>query len=169
MEYTRLGKSGLKVSRICLGFMSFGSHTWQPWVLDEEPAIEIIKKAYELGINFFDTADVYSNGESEVVLGNALKKLNIPRSNIVIATKVFNLVREPGSIATFTPAEASPSTVNAKGLSRKHIFEACEASLARLQVDYIDLYQVRETNFQINTGRSTDGITKHPLKKPWKR
>src|SRR3989338_9393526 len=89
IEYVRLGKSGLKVSRICLGCASFGSTKWQQWALGEEASTVLIKQAYDAGINFFDTADVYSNGQSEIVLGNALRKLNIPRENVVIATKLY--------------------------------------------------------------------------------
>jgi aryl-alcohol dehydrogenase-like predicted oxidoreductase len=121
--------------------MSFGSSKFFEWTLDEEPSIELIKKAYDLGINFFDTADVYSYGLSEKVLGKALKQHNIPRSNVVIATKVFNHVK--GEDQAFSrDFVASPESVNARGLSRKHIFEAVEASLSRLGTNYIDLYQI---------------------------
>jgi aryl-alcohol dehydrogenase-like predicted oxidoreductase len=143
MEYKRLGKSGLKVSRLCLGCMSFGSSKWADWVLDEKDSLPIIKRAYELGINFFDTADVYSNGESERILGRAIKEIGAPRSNFVIATKVYYDVSPDITRRTvLNPRPIGPDTVNNKGLSRKHIFEACEASLKRLQTDYIDLYQI---------------------------
>lgn len=147
MEYKRLGKTGLKVSRICLGCMSFGTPKWQPWVLDEDKSFEIIKRAYELGINFFDTADIYSNGVSEQILGNTIKKLNIPRKNVVIATKLFNFVRGPQDAFNMNPTETNVENANSRGLSRKHVFEACEASLKRLQVDYIDLYQIHRWDY----------------------
>lgn len=124
--------------------MSYGSSKWMPWVKDEEESINLIGKAYECGINFFDTADVYSNGESERVLGKAIKKFNMPRSRIVIATKVFFIVNEkdtPRSI-NIQGVNNEPALVNALGLSRKHIFDAVEASLKRLDLDYIDLYQI---------------------------
>ncbi|KAL0479070.1 versiconal hemiacetal acetate reductase [Acrasis kona] len=143
MEYKRLGNTGLKVSRFCLGMMSYGSSKWAEWVLNEKQALPLIKKAWEIGINFFDTADVYSNGESERILGRAIKSLEIPRDQIVIATKLNFQVADNLSTNTLRkPGKPSPSTVNSKGLSRKHIFEACDASLQRLQTDYIDLYQI---------------------------
>jgi aryl-alcohol dehydrogenase-like predicted oxidoreductase len=142
MEYRRLGKTGLKVSCICLGAMSFGTSKWQPWVLEEEASFEIIKRAYEGGINFFDTADMYSNGESERVLGKAIKRLNIPRKDVVIATKLNGLVLTPNDAFKMERTPDSVGTVNHRGLSRKHVFEAVEASLERLGTDYIDLYQI---------------------------
>src|SRR6476620_8497132 len=126
MEYTRLGHSGLSVSRICLGCMSYGSPSWRPWVLDEAAARPFFRRAIEAGINFFDTADMYSVGVSEEVTGRALREL-ANRDEIVVATKVF------------FPLTPGP---NAGGLSRKHIVQACEASLRRLGLDAIDLYQI---------------------------
>jgi 1-deoxyxylulose-5-phosphate synthase len=126
MKYTRLGRTGLTVSRICLGCMSYGSSGWRPWVLDEEQARPFFRRAVELGINFFDTADMYSVGASEAVTGRALREY-ARREEIVLATKVFH------------PMSDRP---NMRGLSRKHIVQACEASLARLGVDTIDLYQI---------------------------
>ncbi len=126
MEYVRLGKTGLKVSRICLGTMTYGSSKWRDWVLDEQEARPFFKRAVELGINFFDTADMYSVGASEEVTGRALKAL-AKREEIVVATKVFN------------PMGPDP---NARGLSRKHIMEGIDASLKRLGMDYVDLYQI---------------------------
>lgn len=122
--------------------MSFGSSQWFPWVKDEEESIEIIKKAYEAGINFFDTANTYSNGQSEIVLGKALKKINPPRGRIVIATKVHLPVHK--EISTFMPGDFDKvaELVNGYGLSRKHIFDSVDASLKRLGVEYIDLYQI---------------------------
>ncbi len=126
MEYVPLGSTGLKVSRICLGTMTYGSKKWREWVLEEPESRPFIKQALEAGINFFDTADVYSEGESEKTLGQSLKNLNIARKEVVIATKVFGRVG-PGR--------------NDVGASRGHIMDAVDASLKRLQTDYIDLYQ----------------------------
>jgi len=126
MEYAQLGRTGLTVSRICLGCMSYGSPSWRPWVLDEQAARPFFRRAVEAGINFFDTADMYSLGVSEEVTGRALRELT-KREDIVIATKVY------------FPMGPGP---NMGGLSRKHILQACEASLRRLGVDAIDLYQI---------------------------
>lgn len=127
MRYLKLGSAGLKVSRICLGTMTYGSSQWRPWVLDEEASRPLIKQALENGINFFDTADMYSRGGSEEVLGRALKDFGPGREKIVIATKVFY------------PMGDQP---NDRGLSRKHIMHAIDASLRRLGTDYVDLYQI---------------------------
>ncbi len=126
MDHVRLGHTGLKVSRLCLGCMTYGSPKWRSWVLDEEASLPFFKAAIEAGINFFDTADVYSLGESERVTGKALKQY-AKRDEVVIATKVFS------------PMGGDP---NNKGLSRKHIFDAVDNSLHRLGVDHIDLYQI---------------------------
>jgi len=126
MEYVQLGRSGLTVSRICLGCMSYGSPAWRPWVLGESAARPFFQRAIEAGINFFDTADMYSVGASEEVTGRALREL-AKRDEIVLATKVF------------FPLTPGP---NSGGLSRKHIVQACEASLRRLGFDTIDLYQI---------------------------
>ncbi|KAG0231966.1 hypothetical protein BGW41_001984 [Actinomortierella wolfii] len=144
MEYARLGKTGLRVSRICLGTMSFGHKDWNNWALEEEDSLPIIKKAYDAGINFFDTADMYSNGRSEEILGKAIKKYNMDRGRIVIATKVFAPVvpEENMTLARRSEWPTSPAYVNKYGLSRKHILDAVEASLQRLGLDYIDLYQI---------------------------
>jgi 1-deoxyxylulose-5-phosphate synthase len=127
MQYVNLGSAGLKVSRICLGTMTYGSSKWRPWVLDEESSRPLIKQALEAGINFFDTADMYSLGASEEVLGRALKDFGPSRDKVVIATKVFY------------PVGDDP---NQRGLSRKHIMHAIDDSLRRLGTDYIDLYQI---------------------------
>ena len=127
MEYVNLGKTGIKVSRVALGCMTYGSSQWRPWVLDEEASRPFFRKAWESGINFFDTADVYSNGESERVLGRALADLSIPREQVVVATKVFNPMGE---------------SLNERGLSKKHIAHAIDDSLMRLDLDYVDLYQI---------------------------
>jgi 1-deoxyxylulose-5-phosphate synthase len=133
MEYIRFGNTGLKVSRICLGTMTFGRQTerW-PWALDEEQSRPFIKKALELGINFFDTADMYTYGTSEEVLGSALKDI-AKRDEVVIATKVFH------------PMSADP---NDCGLSRKHIMSSIDNSLRRLKTDYVDLYQTHRWDYE---------------------
>jgi 1-deoxyxylulose-5-phosphate synthase len=127
MNYVRLGQTGLRVSRICLGMMTYGSPAWRPWVLDEEQGRPFIKRALEHGINFFDTADVYSRGRSEEVLGRALRDFGVERDQVVVATKAFYPVKE------------GP---NSRGLSRKHLFDAIDGSLSRLGMDYVDLYQI---------------------------
>lgn len=127
MQFTRLGSTGTKVSRICLGMMTYGSPKWRPWVLDEAASRPFLERALDLGINFFDTADMYSLGESETVLGHGLKELGVPRDRVVIATKLF------------WPMSDDP---NARGLSRKHIMHAIDDSLRRLGTDYVDLYQI---------------------------
>jgi 1-deoxyxylulose-5-phosphate synthase len=126
MEQVRLGSSGLHVSRVCLGMMSYGSSAWRPWVLDEEKAAPIVRAAVEAGITFFDTADIYSDGASEVVTGRLLRPL-LSREELVVATKLFS------------PMTPGP---NGRGLSRKHVMAAIDASLARLEMDYVDLYQI---------------------------
>jgi len=130
MPYKRMGNTGLFVSRLCLGMMSFGSKEWRDWVLPYEEAKPIVKAALDAGINFFDTADMYSNGESERMLGRALKELNVNREEVVIATKCF------------FGTQFGTWTANRAGLSRKAIIAACDASLERLGTDYIDLYQI---------------------------
>jgi len=126
MEYTNLGNTGLQVSRICLGTLTFGDPKVRVWTLTEEDSRPIIRRALELGINFFDTADTYSNGASEEILGRTLRDFS-HRDEVVIATKVFS------------PMGDKP---NQRGLSRVHVLNAVEASLRRLQIDYIDLYQI---------------------------
>jgi aryl-alcohol dehydrogenase (NADP+) len=132
MQYVNLGKTGLKVSRLCLGTMTYGDPQWREWVLPEEASRPFIKRALELGINFFDTADVYSLGVSEKIVGQALKDF-ARRDQVIIATKVYNQVGE------------GP---NDKGLSRKHIFDSIDASLRRLQTDYVDLYQIHRWDYE---------------------
>jgi 1-deoxyxylulose-5-phosphate synthase len=126
MDYVNLGKTGLKVSRICLGMMTYGTPTWRDWVLDEGESRPFIRRAIELGINFFDTADMYSLGVSEEVTGKLLWEV-APREEVVLATKVY------------FPIGRGP---NGGGLSRKHIMEAIDNSLRRLGTDYVDLYQI---------------------------
>jgi len=132
MEYVNLGKAGIKVSRICLGAMTYGSKSWRKWVLEEEESRPFIRRAIELGINFFDTADMYSVGVSEEILGRALKDFAPARDRVVIATKVFN------------PMGDDP---NQRGLSRKHIHHAIDDSLRRLGTDYVDLYQIHRLDY----------------------
>jgi aryl-alcohol dehydrogenase (NADP+) len=126
MEYVRLGNTGLKVSRICLGTMTYGTPEWRPWILDEAASRPFFVRALEHGINFFDTADMYSRGVSEEVVGRALHEL-AGRDQVVIATKAFYPLRD------------GP---NQRGLSRKHLFNAIDDSLRRLGTDYVDLYQI---------------------------
>jgi aryl-alcohol dehydrogenase-like predicted oxidoreductase len=126
MDYTRFGKTGMKVSKLCLGCMTYGSTKWRDWVLEEEASRPFIREALERGINFFDTADVYSLGASEEILGRAIKDF-AKRDEVVIATKLFNPM--------------GPS-VNSRGLSRKHVMGAIDISLRRLGTDYVDLYQI---------------------------
>jgi aryl-alcohol dehydrogenase-like predicted oxidoreductase len=127
MQYVRLGGTGLKVSRICLGMMTYGDAAWREWVLDEAAAEPFVRRAAEAGINFFDTADVYSIGVSEEVTGRLLRKVFPAREDYVLATKVHGAMG-PGP--------------NDKGLSRKHILAGIDHSLRRLGVDYVDLYQI---------------------------
>ncbi|KDQ61390.1 hypothetical protein JAAARDRAFT_30817 [Jaapia argillacea MUCL 33604] len=142
MPYVRLGKSGLKVSRVILGTMSYGTPEWQGWVLGEEEAIKHIKAAYGAGINTFDTANAYSNGLSEVILGKAIKELKLPRDEIVIMTKLyFTVGREIHENGFAYPDPDSRGYVNQHGLSRKHIFDSVKHSLERLNLEYIDVLQ----------------------------
>ena len=132
MDYVKFGSIGMKVSRLCLGCMTFGSPTWNPWVLDEAASRPFFQKALEYGINFFDTADIYSIGVSEEVTGRALWDF-AKRDEIVLATKVFSPMG---------------STPNHRGLSRKHIMQAIDASLRRLGTDYVDLYQIHRWDYE---------------------
>jgi aryl-alcohol dehydrogenase (NADP+) len=127
MEYVRFGSTGLKVSRLALGTMGFGSRTWRKWALEEEESRPILRRALELGFNFFDTADMYSLGRSEEILGRALKDFGAQRDRVVVATKAFS------------PMSDDP---NDRGLSRKHIFHSIDTSLKRLGTEYVDLFQM---------------------------
>ena len=128
MQYTTLGSTGLSVSRLCLGMMTYGSKQWRDWVLEYDDAKPFVARALEAGINFFDTADMYSNGVSEEILGRALNELGVDRHDVVIATKCYFGTHERAR--------------NRWGLSRKNVIESCDASLARLGTDFIDLYQI---------------------------
>jgi 1-deoxyxylulose-5-phosphate synthase len=132
MKYIRLGQTGLKVSRICFGCMSYGSKTWMPWIVEAEEARAHFARVIEAGINFFDTSNNYSLGESERVTGRYLKEMG-RRDELVVATKVFGTMGQ------------GP---NQSGLSRKHIIASCEDSLRRLGMDYIDLYQIHRWDFE---------------------
>src|SRR6201997_2964000 len=127
MDYVNLGRTGLRASRVCVGMMSYGKHESREWTLDEPDAEPIVRRAIEGGITFFDTADVYNGGQSEVVTGRLLDKLFGMREEYVLATKVHGRTM-PGE--------------NGAGLSRKHILASIDASLGRLGLDYVDLYQI---------------------------
>ena len=126
MQYVNLGRTGLKVSRLCLGMMTYGDPAWRPWILTEETGRPFVKRALDLGINFFDVADMYSLGVSEEILGRAIRDFS-SRERVVIATKAYY------------PMSDDP---NDRGLSRKHLLAAIDASLRRLGTDYVDLYQI---------------------------
>jgi len=132
MDYVNLGKTGLKVSRICLGVMTYGDPNWREWILSEDEGRPFIKRALELGINFFDTANMYSLGASEEILGRALNDF-ASRDEVVIATKVY------------FPMGDKP---NQGGLSRKHIMDSIDASLKRLGTGYVDLYQIHRWDYK---------------------
>ncbi|TFY57889.1 hypothetical protein EVJ58_g6748 [Rhodofomes roseus] len=145
MQYVRLGNSGLKVSKIILGTMQYGSSGWADWVIDdEEEAIRHIKYAYDAGIQTFDTANVYSNGLSEVILGKAIKKLNLPREEIVVMTKASSYGTIP-----YCMHGLNAFLHRAGSVARQHIFDSIKASLERLQLDYVDLFQCHR--FDYNT------------------
>ncbi|KAI9850792.1 MAG: hypothetical protein M1838_005047 [Thelocarpon superellum] len=141
MEYTRLGKSGLKISKVILGTMSYGSPDWEGWILNEDEALPLLEHAYKVGINTWDTADLYSNGKSEEIIGKALKVYNIPRERVVILSKCFY----PVPTAEWDKRSAKSATddqmINRQGLSRKYIFDAVDASVKRLGT-YLDVLQI---------------------------
>jgi aryl-alcohol dehydrogenase (NADP+) len=145
MQYTNLGPTGVRVSRLCLGMMTYGSKSWRDWVLEYDEARPFVEQALDAGINFFDTADVYSNGASEEVLGRALTELNVDREDVVIATKCFNGTHDRRR--------------NRWGLSRKHILAACDASLKRLGTDYIDLYQIHRFDYRTPIEETIDALS----------
>jgi aryl-alcohol dehydrogenase (NADP+) len=133
MQYVNLGKIGMKVSRLCLGMMSYGSKKWREWVMEEEQARPFMRRALDAGINFFDTADVYSTGESERITGKLLRESGVKRENLIVATKVHGQMSDD---------------INDRGLSRKHIMDSIEKSLQRLQMDYVDLYQIHRWDYE---------------------
>ena len=138
-----LGKSGLKISKVILGAMSYGSSDWQSWVLNEADALPLLKHAFDAGINTWDTADIYSNGRSEEIIGKAIQEYSIPRSQLVILSKCYFGVSEDGSQPSIAEVRTNdgPLWVNRVGLSRKHIFDAVERSVKRLGT-YIDVLQI---------------------------
>jgi aryl-alcohol dehydrogenase (NADP+) len=144
MDYVNLGQTGLKVSRLCLGCMTYGTKAWREWVLEEDEAKPFIRQALDAGINFFDTADMYSVGASEEILGRALKEFGVPRDRSVIATKVFS------------PMSDDP---NDKGLSRKHIMHSIDNSLRRLGTDYVDLYQIHRFDYETPIEETLEALT----------
>ena len=143
MDYVNLGRTGLRVSRVCLGMMSYGTHESRPWTLDEQAAEPILRRAAEGGINFYDTADVYNGGQSEVLTGRLLRKLFGMREEYVVATKV-NGKTMPGE--------------NGQGLSRKHIMASIDASLERLGMDYVDLYQIHRFDHHTPIEETMDAL-----------
>ena len=143
MQYVNLGKAGVKVSRICLGMMSYGDKAWREWTLSEEDGRPIVRRAAELGVNFYDTADVYSSGVSEEVTGRLLKEIFRSRDEYVVATKVFN------------PMGEKP---NQRGLSRKHILEGVDASLRRLRLDYVDLYIIHRWDASVQAEETLEAL-----------
>jgi 1-deoxyxylulose-5-phosphate synthase len=143
MRYVNLGSTGLRVSRICLGMMSYGKHESREWTLDENGAEPIVRRAVEGGITFFDTADVYNGGQSEVITGKLLRKLFEMREEYVVATKVHGQTM-PGE--------------NGRGLSRKHIMASIDASLKRLELDYVDLYQIHRWDPRTPIGETMEAL-----------
>jgi len=165
MQYVRLGNTGLQVSRLCLGMMSYGDKRWAEWVIEEEEALPIIKYAWDYGINFWDTANVYSNGVSETITGHAIKKFNIPRDRLVIATKVFSgtYPEEIGYRSFFANPRPGHVDINRGGLSRKCIMQEVEGSLKRLGTDYIDFYQIHRWDYETpieETMRALDDLVR---------
>lgn len=142
MQYTHLGSTGLKVSRICLGMMTYGTKSWRSWVLEEDEARPFVRAALDAGINFFDTADMYSVGRSEEILGRAIRDFT-HRDDLVIATKVY-----------FPMGEG----INDRGLSRKHILRAIDDSLRRLGTDYVDLYQIHRFDYETPIEETLDAL-----------
>jgi aryl-alcohol dehydrogenase-like predicted oxidoreductase len=143
MQYVNLGTAGVTVSRICLGMMSYGDPAWREWTLGEDDSRPIVRRAAELGVNFYDTADVYSNGRCEEVTGRLLKEVFRSRDEYVVATKVFN------------PMGEKP---NQRGLSRKHILEGIDASLRRLQLDYVDLYIIHRWDVSVQAEETLEAL-----------
>ena len=144
MKYTSLGRTGVSVSRLCLGMMTYGSKQWRDWVLEYPEAKPFVARALNAGINFFDTADVYSNGASEEVLGKALRELGVDRHDVVIATKCNGGTHDRAR--------------NRFGLSRKNVIESCDASLKRLETDFIDLYQIHRFDYQTPIEETIDAL-----------
>jgi len=146
MQFVNLGETGMRVSRICVGCMSYGQPEYGQWkwTIPEDKALPLLNYCYEKNLNFYDTANIYSNGVSEEILGKAIKKYNWRRENIIIATKCFAAVGRGGEDASnWSPEERENNGyANSFGLSRKHIFDAVDASLKRLDLEYVDLFQI---------------------------
>jgi len=157
VEYRRLGKSGLRVSVPILGAMSYGSDKWDKWVLNEDKALPLLKAAWDRGINTWDTANLYSNGESERIIGKAIKKYNIPRHRLVILSKCFMLTHDELDVYTpFNPnLRNTRDYVNQSGLSRPAIFNQVEASLERLQTSYIVVLQIHRSDLDNTPAEET--------------
>jgi versiconal hemiacetal acetate reductase len=147
MEYQNLGQSGLKISKVILGAMSFGSPDWRSWVLDEEASLPLLEHAYKVGIRTWDTADIYSHGRSEEIIGKAIQKYNIPRERLVILSKCYFGVT-PEQMNNAASATNDGDMLNQTGLSRKHILDAVEQSVARLGT-YIDVLQIHRLDRSI--------------------
>jgi aryl-alcohol dehydrogenase-like predicted oxidoreductase len=142
VEYKQLGNSGLRVSVPILGAMSLGDPSWHSWVIDEDKALPLLKAAYDRGLNTWDTADIYSNGRSEEIIGKFMKEYSIPRHKLVILTKCFAHIGEDYAYQNDPEMPKTKDYVNHGGLSRQAIFRAVDASLKRLDTDYIDVYQI---------------------------
>ena len=151
MQFVNLGETGLRVSRVCVGCMSYGKPEgrWK-WTIPEDKALPLLNYCYEKNLNFYDTANIYSNGVSEEILGKAIKKYNWRRENIVVATKCFAPVgRGTDDIMAMTPEDRENNGyANSFGLSRKHIFDAVDASLKRLDLEYVDLLQIHRFDYK---------------------
>ncbi|KAH9911937.1 aryl-alcohol dehydrogenase [Fomitopsis serialis] len=148
VPYVHLGKSGLKVSKIILGCMSYGSKGWHEWVIDDQEEVnKHIKYAYDHGIQTFDTANVYSNGLSEIMLGKAIKELQLPREELVILTKLYAPVGSKYDMPLLAANPEDFGIINQHGLNRKHIFDSVKKSLERLQVEYIDVLQCHRFDY----------------------
>src|SRR5580693_1994968 len=143
MDYVQLGRTGMRVSRVCLGMMSYGKHAEREWTLDESEAEPILRRAVDGGITFFDTADVYNGGQSEVITGRLLKQMFGMREEYVVATKVHGPTM-PGE--------------NGRGLSRKHIMASIDGSLQRLGLDYVDLYQIHRFDHRTPIEETMDAL-----------
>jgi aryl-alcohol dehydrogenase (NADP+) len=146
MRYTTLGKTGLQVSRLCLGMMGMGAAKWRPWVLGEDEARPLVRRAFELGVNYIDTADTYSAGESEKLVGKLVREFG-RRDELVVMTKVYNPVTFEFKSGQDLESLQRARRPNMQGLSRKRIFAAIDASLTRLQMDYVDVYQIHRWDY----------------------
>jgi aryl-alcohol dehydrogenase-like predicted oxidoreductase len=144
MEYVRFGSTGMKVSKLCFGCMTYGDKKWREWVLNEAESKPFFKAAFEAGINFYDTADVYSQGVSEEIVGRAVKEYAARREEVVVATKIYS------------PMGKAP---NQRGLSRKHIMEGIDASLKRLKMDYVDLYIIHRFDYDTGLDETLEALS----------